>query len=203
VINVPVDVNNMVRQLPRRLDDDYAFNMNIKKNLIHKSIYLHGFFWKSVVRAWLAHLVNAPLYKHYNIPVDFSVLDVDASRPPDNAIASDNEPHIERVSVKTMPESELLAARQHTLLWNENHCLHIAPGQHSTPMNIIYDKYAEELSFPSVYYGHACTFSMNISFTPYMIATSEIRHRNCRGVMPQHVLYMAMKISQLCVVELV
>jgi hypothetical protein len=34
VINVPVDVNNMVRQLPRQLDNDYAFNVNIKKNLI-------------------------------------------------------------------------------------------------------------------------------------------------------------------------
>jgi hypothetical protein len=29
VINVPVDVNNMARQLPRRLDDDYALNGNI------------------------------------------------------------------------------------------------------------------------------------------------------------------------------
>jgi hypothetical protein len=41
-------------------------------------------------------------------------------------------------------------------------------------MNIIYDKYAEELSFPSIYYGHPRTLSMNISVTPYMIATSEI-----------------------------
>jgi hypothetical protein len=164
----------MVRQLPRRLDDDYAFNVNIKKNLSHKSLYLHGFVRKSVVQAWLAHLVNTPLYKHYNMQVDLSVLDVDASRPAENDAASDNEPHIERVSVETMPESECLAAGQRTLLWNENHCLDIAPGQHSTPMNIIYDKYNEELSFPSIYYGHPRTFSMNISVTPYMIATSEI-----------------------------
>jgi hypothetical protein len=195
VINVPVDVNNKVRQLPRRLDDDYAFNVNIKKN------HLHGFVRKSVVRAWLAHLVNTPLYKHYNIQVDSSVLDVDASRLAENNIASDDEPHIECVSVETMPESELLAARQHTLLWNENHCLHISPGQHSTPMNIIYDNYAKELSFPSIYYGHPCTFSMNISVTPYMIATSEICRRDRCGVTPQHVLYMAMKILRLRVVD--
>jgi hypothetical protein len=89
----------MVRQLPRRLDD-YAFNMNIKKNFIHKSVYLHGFVWKSVVRAWLAHLVNTPLYKHYNFQVDLSVLDVDSSWPAENDIASDNEQQIERVSVE-------------------------------------------------------------------------------------------------------
>jgi hypothetical protein len=81
VINVPVDVNNMVRQLPLRLNDDYAFNVNIRKNPSHKSVYLYGFVRKSVVRSWSAHLVNTPLYKHYNIQVDLSVLDVDVSRP--------------------------------------------------------------------------------------------------------------------------
>jgi hypothetical protein len=49
VINVPVDVNNMVSQLPGRLDDVYAFIVNIKNNLINKSVYLHGFVRKSVV----------------------------------------------------------------------------------------------------------------------------------------------------------
>jgi hypothetical protein len=136
------------------------------------------------------HLVNTPLYKHYNIQVDFSVLDIDASWPAENNIASDNESHIKCVSVETVPESELLAAGQHTLLWNENHCLDIAPGQHSTPMNIIYDKYAKELSFPSIYYGRPHFFSMNISVTPYMIATSEIRCHDRRGVTPQHVQYV-------------
>lgn len=37
VINVPVDVDTMVRCLPRSLDDDYAFNVNLKKNIMHKS----------------------------------------------------------------------------------------------------------------------------------------------------------------------
>jgi hypothetical protein len=53
VINVPVDVNTMVKQLPRRLDDDQAFNVNIKKNMIHKSLYLSGVVKKSVVKPWL------------------------------------------------------------------------------------------------------------------------------------------------------
>ncbi|GFY24337.1 uncharacterized protein TNCV_1013861 [Trichonephila clavipes] len=51
VINVPVNVNNMVQQLPRRIDDDFAFNVNIKKKLIHKSNYLSGFVRKSVIKA--------------------------------------------------------------------------------------------------------------------------------------------------------
>jgi hypothetical protein len=42
VINVPVDVNNMVTTPPRQLDDDYSFNVHLKRNLIQKSTYLQG-----------------------------------------------------------------------------------------------------------------------------------------------------------------
>jgi hypothetical protein len=42
VINVAVDVDTMVRSLPRSLDDDYAFNVNLKRNIINQSSYLSG-----------------------------------------------------------------------------------------------------------------------------------------------------------------
>jgi hypothetical protein len=42
VTNVPVDVNNMVMTLPRQLDDDYSFNVHLKRLLTHKSRYLQG-----------------------------------------------------------------------------------------------------------------------------------------------------------------
>ena len=51
VINVPVDVDTMVKSLPRALDDDRAFNVNLKKNIIHKSSYLSGFVKKSTVHS--------------------------------------------------------------------------------------------------------------------------------------------------------
>lgn len=74
IINVPVDVNTMITSLPRRLDDDQAFNVNIKRNLIHKSTYLKGFVRKSVIKAWLNYLIKTPLYRLYNITVDTYVL---------------------------------------------------------------------------------------------------------------------------------
>jgi hypothetical protein len=39
VINVTVDVNDMVTTLPRLLDDDYIFNVYLKRNLIRKNAY--------------------------------------------------------------------------------------------------------------------------------------------------------------------
>ncbi|GFW89845.1 hypothetical protein TNCV_2425021 [Trichonephila clavipes] len=41
-INVPVDVETMVQQLPRQLDNDQAFSVNTKNNKIHESTYLRG-----------------------------------------------------------------------------------------------------------------------------------------------------------------
>jgi hypothetical protein len=49
VINVPVDVNNMATLLPRELDDDFSFNVHIKRNLIHKSTYLGGIVKKKTL----------------------------------------------------------------------------------------------------------------------------------------------------------
>jgi hypothetical protein len=57
VINVPLDVNNMVMTLPSQLDDDYRFNVHLKRNLIHKSTYLQGCI-KTVVRAYLITVFN-------------------------------------------------------------------------------------------------------------------------------------------------
>jgi hypothetical protein len=100
-----------------------------------------------------------------------------------------------------VPDSEIVHATQHTTLWNEEHCLDIAPGQCSIPLKIIYDGYAEELSFPSIYYGVGRQFKDSVSVTPCVMTTSETRRSDRLGVTPQHILYVAMKIQRLRVKE--
>jgi hypothetical protein len=50
VINVPVDVPEMDKCLPRH--EDQVINVNIKRNLTHKSVYLSGHVYKRTIRAW-------------------------------------------------------------------------------------------------------------------------------------------------------
>lgn len=193
VINVPVDVNNMVKQLPRQLDDDYAINVNIKRKLMHKSSYLSGYVRKSNVMQWLQYLVKQPLYRMYGITIDGTLLDnICVDRIDDDGDCVEEAPVL---------DSDCIVARQHTLLWNEENCLDIAPGQHSMPLNIVYDTHAEELSFPNIYLGIDRRYKDGVRVTPYMMATSEIRRKDRRGVTPQHILYMAMKILRMRVVE--
>jgi hypothetical protein len=67
VINFPNDVDTMVNSLPRQMDDDYAFNLHIKRHLIHKSSYLSGDIKKSTVKQWLKYLLTKPLYRNVTI----------------------------------------------------------------------------------------------------------------------------------------
>lgn len=199
VINVPVNVQDMVKCLPRHLEEDDVINVNIKRNLAHKTNYISGYMSKRTVKEWLDVLQNSSLYRLYDIKIDLSRLQ--PALPSDEGLQDDPANRIEAISAEYTPESEVLAARQHTLLWNEEDCLDIAPGHRATPLNIIYDRHAEELSFPAIYFGEPRRFNMNISVTPYMMATSEIRRSDRRGATPQKVLYDAMKILRLRMVD--
>lgn len=200
IINVPVEVDQMVRQLPRQLDDDCAINVCIKKHIIHKSSYLTGYVKKGTVKAWLNFLVTTPLYRKYGIIFnEDSLAAIEPVRQLDTPQAANTSIELEVIDPSN--EVELLIGQQHTLLWNEDMCLQIAPGQNKTPLSIIYDEFAEELSFPDIYLGHPRTFKPDVRVTSFMMATSEIRRRDRRGAKPEHVLYMAMKIMRLRVSE--
>ena len=188
IINVPVDVQQMVLSLPRNLSDDHAFNVTLKKHIIHKSSAFSGLVKKSDLKIWLDYLQASPLYKLYRITVNWDEFD--------NALVKATEQHdLEELDVGN--ENEMLLAQQQTVLWNEDQYLCIAPGQHSSPLSIIYDEHAEELSFPAIYYGVPREFKLGIRVTPFMIATSEIRRSDRRGATPEHLLYMAVKIMRL------
>ncbi|KAF6208164.1 hypothetical protein GE061_016615 [Apolygus lucorum] len=111
----------------------------------------------------------------------------------------------------------LLMAKQHTILWNEEKYLSIAPGMNRPVVALPYDEHAEELSFPGIYLGQPRRFTrctndtfenddngeedeakrQQIYNTVYSMATSEIRGTDRRGVKPEHILYKAMKVMRL------
>jgi hypothetical protein len=195
---VPVDVNEMVTQLPRQLDDDYAFNVQIKRHQIHKISYLEGWVNKASVKAWLKYLMQKSLYRNVTIdesffqPKDVPVLPVDGDVDPE-------EPLIESISESADDAHGMLLAKQHTPMWSEDKYLSLAPGQKQRPLNIIYEEHAE-LSFPGIYLGEPRKFKID-RVTPFKMATSVLRRRDRRGVTLEHVLYMVMKIMRLRIAD--
>ncbi|CAB3244138.1 unnamed protein product [Arctia plantaginis] len=117
VINVPVDVQEMVKCLLRQLDEDDVIHVNIKRNLAHKSVYISGYMSKSTVPSWLTVLQNSPLYRLYEIKVDLSRLNL--ALPDLDDVEDDPSNHIENISAEQNPESEILAlTSQHIVMWN-------------------------------------------------------------------------------------
>ena len=138
--------------------------------MIHKSSYLQGYVKKSVLRLWLGYLVEQPLYKRYNVTFDRDRIK-SVSR---ESAADEDDDNIETLQTERACDSDIVAARQRTLMWNEDKCLQIAPGQHKVPLSITYDEHAEELSCPQIYYGVGREFHSLRPPTPYMVATGEI-----------------------------
>lgn len=61
---------------------------------------------------------------------------------------------------------QIMLLQQQTLVWNETCVLNMAPGQFKVPLNLIYDKYAEELAFIDNYLGEKRTFIDGFKPTP-------------------------------------
>ena len=59
--------------------------------------------------------------------------------------ADEDDDNIETLENERACDSEIVAARQRTLMCNEDMCLQIDPGQHKVPLSIIYDEHAEEI----------------------------------------------------------
>jgi hypothetical protein len=106
------------------------------------------------------------------------------------------EEAVELINIDTETDRELLVGQQQTLMWSEEKYLCLAPGMNQKAVSILYDEHAEELSFPTIYLGQPRVFNDKIKVTPYMMATSEIRRRDRRGVTPEHILYMAAKMMR-------
>jgi hypothetical protein len=51
IINVPVSVDTMIKNLPRHIDDDHCINVHIKRRKIYRTSYLHGIVNKSTIKA--------------------------------------------------------------------------------------------------------------------------------------------------------
>ncbi|XP_061381656.1 uncharacterized protein LOC116776497 isoform X3 [Danaus plexippus] len=187
VINVPIHVDNLVQTLPRNMVDDFCINVHVKNKSLHKSSYLQGLLKKRVIRDWLDYLIDTPLYKHYNIKINPYFLE-----------DLNNESEMSDIDLKDIAEpiviGDSLVAEQHTLLWSAERDLQIAPGENKRSLSLLFDAYAEELSFPTIYYGHFRKFKDGVNCKAHSIATSEIRRTDRRGAIPRHLLFLVMKV---------
>ncbi|KAK8778491.1 hypothetical protein V5799_020165, partial [Amblyomma americanum] len=198
IINVPVEMDQILKQLPRNIDDQRFVFVNIKRRMFAKTVYLADEVSREVLLPWVEVLRDSPLYRHYGTDINVAKLETlcnDAVFEGSTEYEVVMEESEDLVYLSEPPaEGVALTLDQHAMVYDEDFTLTIAPCEGKRPAIILYDAHAEELSFPQIYLGHARNICLAAKPTPFMMASSEIRRGDRRGALPMHVLYMAMKI---------
>ncbi|KAH9372192.1 hypothetical protein HPB48_019227 [Haemaphysalis longicornis] len=87
VINVPIDVQQTVKSLPRSVPNDAAIHVHLKRRLLAKPVYKAGVVTKNKVYAWLEYWWRQPLYRFYGVEIQWEEL----GRIPEEAGPIDDE----------------------------------------------------------------------------------------------------------------
>lgn len=215
IINVPMNVVETIKTLPRNLDDDATFTVSLKKHLAHRSATMSGCISKRNIKIWMRYLLTTPLYQNNNVTLNAAFFDNERdaiSRDEADDALSGNFERKRRACSKEFVEftskrakrtnaEEFLSLYQETLFWPEDMILNLAPAAGERPLSLAFDEFAEEMSFPEIYYGQPRSFTQKVN--PFAVATSEIRRRDRRGVNGYEILYTAAKILRLrCIASL-
>lgn len=92
VVNVPVDTDEMLKQLPRSLQDK-CIVVNIKRRMFAKTTYLSNMVSRDMLGPWVEVLRDSPLYKHYGIDIDEGRLE----RLYREAVAPNEDVNVDRI----------------------------------------------------------------------------------------------------------
>ncbi|KAL3204304.1 hypothetical protein MRX96_041267 [Rhipicephalus microplus] len=119
-----------------------------------KTTYLSNMVSRNVLGPWVEVLRVSPLYEHYGINIDEGRLE----RLYREAIAPDEDFNVEACpDIADLDDPKNVATAltldQHTLVYNENVVLTVAPGDGKRPVSILYDTHGEGAVFPSKILG--------------------------------------------------
>jgi hypothetical protein len=209
VVNIPIEINDILQELPRNFDNMATIQIKLKRHVLHSTDYMFETIRPAVVCEALNFLVNTPLYKKYNITIneeffskyekevgkeiEFIVEVNDISEPEQikeihqNLINDYAEEDIDNAEI----EEEVLVIDQNKQI---NNCIKIiAPGQGKQPVPWHAIPDLEELCFPTIFAGNGVEFKNNVKISYTDRVKSESRRLDRRSCVSTRVLYMAKK----------
>ena len=222
IVNVPADVNDTVRMLPRLHSQSSTIKINLKRKLQYKSsaLSLNVRPYKVVEAAkWLIN--NSKLYRDEGVQLDrewISKYNVEMTQDQmdDNDCATSLSQNCNEInSTDTVllddnesseDEGELPAGTTDTMLTpadfvenNEHqHILNVAPAEGNRPLSVFRDKYSEELAYPGIFVGQARLDhkhrQVKVNYSD--ICKSELRRSDRRAAMcVENIFYKTKKLQ--------
>ncbi|CAG5042961.1 unnamed protein product [Parnassius apollo] len=192
VINVPVKINNMVKALPRSINDDSVITVELKR----KFCYKHGRKEQvrpEIIRRAAEYLVTCDLFRTYGIELEGSW----TNNEPEDTVEYTCSSPAQESNVDEIPDVN--PGGIETLL-DENQDLTIvmAPGEGERPISLFFDRHLEELAFIKVHCAIERKYLVNLSHSE--VTRSEIS-RNNRGAVRPDYLFTALKKQQTIAVK--
>jgi hypothetical protein len=156
VINVPTDTSRIQHALPRDIKETDTIAVEIKKKLCYKSAYAFGRIRVHMVMKALKRLSKSMLYKMEKVVINenwkqmFNQF-VDAyATDTDSEMDNDTNENTEEPITKTLLHG---FTDSHSIYDLQNNQINIAPAEGYMPLGIFQDRYSEEMSFPTLFYG--------------------------------------------------
>ena len=199
VVNVPISVDTSVSVLPRSFDETYTVQIKLKRIMQHKSHFMFENVRPSVIMNAAKYLVNTPLYVEENVIISDTWIN-DHQNDVEHFVVNDEDRDIvnskesEAMEIDDNEWNEVhepINLTSNDTLWQDNNAIAFAPGEGRFPLSILRDKHAEELSFPTIYCGHARQLSSDVSYTK--ICKWELRHKDRRCCCIPKIFFMFKK----------
>lgn len=207
VVNIPVEINEMLKILPRKFDDMQVIQLALKRKLSHKTTYKCEIIRPAYLCDALKYLITTPLYKKHKIEIDPEYLDrydkkydieldfiVDEN---DKAcVKGFKEQQIFRNSVEDDSDSdsdnsddEDHFSDDEVLLHVDSNLITIAPGENKIPMPSYSIENIDEFCHPSKFGGYPMQVENKLTYAE--ITKFQCRHIDSRHRETGRLLYMA------------
>lgn len=187
VVNVPVNIDTNVSVLPRRMDQTFTVELELKRKLQYKSSYVSETVRPAIVWRAAEWAVKQTLYQESCIslsdqnPNYYKNIKINNDLNEETAI--NNNHNIIDNWDETVNDLPINPGAQATLLLGEddlaNLVLAYAPGENKKPLPILYDENCEILSFPKIYCCQKRDLKVKLSYNE--IVKSEIRRYDRRA----------------------
>ncbi|KAI8780918.1 ATP-dependent DNA helicase PIF1 [Biomphalaria glabrata] len=168
IINVPLNVNDVCKVLPRNYTDTETVKILLKRRIAFRSAYCHQVVRvQRVVEALLYLNDNSSLWKSEGIEVSKEWMDIYNQGIQNKDFTLEPDGNMEEVYESEDANdnnTKLLVEEGHVVPGGEETCLVVpkrrdsipfAPGENKQPIGLWMDENAEELEYPTVFCGQS------------------------------------------------
>ena len=194
VVNVPIDIDNTVKLLPRNFDKTETIQILLKRMIQHKSTYIKEYIRPHKVKTAAKYIVQQPLYVEEGIKLSDEWFDTRMDEVKEFIIDTDDDKQTDDTIQQVNDEWDE-TAYDLPINPSNNETLLFAPGEGIRPVSLLYDKYAEELSFPTIFCGQKRDFKIKFSISD--LTKSYLRRSDRRAISTPYIFYLQRKKQML------